>query len=59
MENIPGFEDRAICPRCNVEESLEHTVTSCQASGQEKIWKLANEHLRTLEGEKLNGAHQA
>ncbi|KAF8868737.1 hypothetical protein BD779DRAFT_1459335, partial [Infundibulicybe gibba] len=39
-ENIPGYEPRATCPICNVEESMEHILTECQASGQETLWTL-------------------
>ncbi|KAF8868992.1 RnaseH-domain-containing protein [Infundibulicybe gibba] len=39
--NIPGYEQRAICPICMVEESMEHILTDCRASGQKTLWALA------------------
>ncbi|KAI0341570.1 hypothetical protein BDW22DRAFT_1442871 [Trametopsis cervina] len=36
--HIPGFEDRAVCSHCNVEDSLAHILTACSAPGQEYIW---------------------
>ena len=42
--NIPTLEQRGICHACNgVEESMEHILTECKASGQEVIWNLASE----------------
>jgi len=41
--HIPGFEERAECHVCNTEDSMMHILTECRASGQEKIWKLAEE----------------
>jgi ribonuclease HI len=42
--HIPSFEQRGICHACeNVEESMEHILTECKASGQDIIWKLAEE----------------
>ncbi|KAF8897701.1 ribonuclease H-like protein, partial [Infundibulicybe gibba] len=39
-DHIPGYEQRAICPVCAVEESMEHILTECQASGQKTLWAL-------------------
>jgi hypothetical protein len=42
--NIPSFEQRGLCHACdNVEESMEHVLTECRASGQDIIWNLAKE----------------
>jgi len=42
--HIPSFEQRGLCHACeNVEESMEHILTECKASGQEVIWNLAKE----------------
>ncbi|KAH9858722.1 hypothetical protein C2E23DRAFT_717188 [Lenzites betulinus] len=45
-KNIPGYENRAICPVCNVEETMYHILKECSAPGQELVWGLA---LRLLE----------
>src|SRR3954449_10130553 len=41
--NIPGLEQRATCPVCNEEESMEHILLECNAPGQKIIWKLTKE----------------
>jgi len=42
--HIPGYEIREFCPACeNAEESLEHTLLYCDASGQKTIWALARQ----------------
>lgn len=41
-DNIPGFEQRGMCPTCDVEESIEHILLECDAPGRTQIWKLAN-----------------
>ena len=43
--NIPGYEQRAVCPVCRCDESMEHILMECRASGQETVWKLARELL--------------
>ena len=43
--NILGYEQRAMCRVCGSDESLEHILTECQASGQETVWTLARELL--------------
>ncbi|KNZ80733.1 Ribonuclease H1 [Termitomyces sp. J132] len=40
-ENIKDLENRAICPKCRVTETLEHILTECEASGQEVAWNFA------------------
>ncbi|KAI0708428.1 ribonuclease H-like protein [Earliella scabrosa] len=39
-ENIPGYEQRAICATCGVTESLEHILLECSAPGQREVWNL-------------------
>jgi len=42
--NIPTCEERGLCQVCDrVEESMEHILTECRATGQAEIWKLAKE----------------
>ena len=42
--NIPTCEERGLCQVCDrVEESMEHILTECRATGQAEIWKLAEE----------------
>ena len=40
---IPGYEQRADCRICGGEESMEHILTECRASGQITVWKLVRE----------------
>ena len=40
-DNIPNHEQRAKCPVCQTEKSMEHILTECDAPGQKIIWKLA------------------
>jgi hypothetical protein len=42
-DNIPGYEQRATCPVCNEEESMEHILLECKASGQDIVWKLTKD----------------
>jgi hypothetical protein len=42
-DNIPGFEQRALCPACNEEETMEHILLECNAPGQNIVWKLTKE----------------
>ncbi|KAJ7860650.1 hypothetical protein B0H13DRAFT_2237362 [Mycena leptocephala] len=41
--NIPSFEHWAVCPVCDVEETIEHILFECNAPGQELIWNLCRE----------------
>jgi len=41
-DNIPGYEQRGLCPICEMEESMEHILLECDAPGRAQIWKLAN-----------------
>ena len=43
--NIPDCEHRGTCQVCNAEESMEHILVECKASGQEHVWKLVEELL--------------
>lgn len=43
--NIPEHDRREYCMTCGTEESMSHILTECQSSGQEVIWRLANELL--------------
>jgi ribonuclease HI len=42
-DNIPNYENRGICAHCEIEESMEHIITECDAPGRETIWNLASE----------------
>ncbi|KAH9853567.1 hypothetical protein C2E23DRAFT_728129 [Lenzites betulinus] len=43
--NIPGYENRALCNTCEVEESLDHIIRECVAPGQRLLWDLSEETL--------------
>jgi hypothetical protein len=40
---IPDFEHRGKCPVCDIEDSMAHILTGCDAPGQKEIWLLAKE----------------
>ena len=40
---IEGFEQRGICPICEVQEDMDHILTACEARPRETAWRLANE----------------
>jgi hypothetical protein len=40
---IPGYEQRAACRVCDGDESMEHILTDCRASGQRTVWRLVQE----------------
>ncbi|KAK0477372.1 hypothetical protein IW261DRAFT_1551970 [Armillaria novae-zelandiae] len=42
-KHIQGCEAKGMCQVCNVEESMDHILTTCQATGQGKVWALARE----------------
>ncbi|KAH9857856.1 hypothetical protein C2E23DRAFT_707174, partial [Lenzites betulinus] len=44
--NIPGYEQRETCRKCEVVETMEHILTECDAPGRATLWNLANEALR-------------
>ncbi|KAJ7062438.1 hypothetical protein B0H15DRAFT_807887 [Mycena belliarum] len=41
--HIPGYEARAVCQHCDVEESLQHIFLECTRTGREVVWKLASD----------------
>jgi hypothetical protein len=48
--NIPTCEERSLCQVCDrVDESMEHILMECQATGQAEIWRLVEE-LWVLQG---------
>ncbi|KAI0645435.1 RnaseH-domain-containing protein [Trametes meyenii] len=46
-KHIPGYEQRAVCEKCGVEESMEHILTECEAVGQKQLWRRARAVLET------------
>ncbi|KAF8209307.1 hypothetical protein K438DRAFT_1572011, partial [Mycena galopus ATCC 62051] len=42
-KHILGFEERELCPTCQVSESLEHILLQCTRPGQAEIWGLVEE----------------
>ncbi|KAH9854516.1 hypothetical protein C2E23DRAFT_867507 [Lenzites betulinus] len=45
-DNIPGYEHRALCRKCDVPETLEHILLECAEPGQDAAWVLARCALR-------------
>ncbi|KAI0264086.1 ribonuclease H-like protein, partial [Russula aff. rugulosa BPL654] len=41
--HIPGYENRHLCTTCNMEDSMDHILTSCNALTRRKVWELARE----------------
>lgn len=42
--NIPTCKERGLCQVCErADESMEHILTECQATGQAEIWRLVKE----------------
>jgi ribonuclease HI len=41
--HINSMEERANCPTCNVEESMNHILTECPHPTRQQIWTLAKE----------------
>ncbi|PPQ87541.1 hypothetical protein CVT26_010605, partial [Gymnopilus dilepis] len=41
--HIPGYEERSMCHTCNTLDTVEHALLECRASGQEHIWRLAEQ----------------
>ncbi len=52
-ENISGYEQRATCEVCGVEDSMEHILVECSAPGQRTIWKMAKAALALAGVEEL------
>ncbi|KAF9033631.1 hypothetical protein BJ165DRAFT_1328275, partial [Panaeolus papilionaceus] len=48
-DNKRNYEHRGKCRPCDTTETLEHILTECQCSGQEKAWKLARETIQKLQ----------
>ncbi|KAF9552436.1 hypothetical protein CPC08DRAFT_674149, partial [Agrocybe pediades] len=42
-DNIPGCQERGMCRECDTVDSVEHALTECRATGQERAWRLAEE----------------
>ena len=42
-KNILNYKQCGICPKCKVEELMEHILTECTAPGREQMWSLAYE----------------
>lgn len=40
-DNIPTMEHRGMCRECEVPETMDHILTSCQVSGQDTVWREA------------------
>jgi ribonuclease HI len=41
--NIPGYEERGICRTCNIMETMEHILVTCEADPVRTIWQLAKD----------------
>ncbi|KAI0667424.1 ribonuclease H-like protein [Trametes maxima] len=39
-KHIPGYENRATCQLCGVEESMEHIITTCRAKCVKTAWAM-------------------
>ena len=39
---IKGYENRSICPICNVQETMDHILTESDATPRKTAWKLIN-----------------
>ena len=42
-KHIPGYEDRALCPKCQTTKDLTHILLECKCPGQHKVWILTAE----------------
>ena len=47
---IPNFEQREKCPKCNVTEDMEHILLHCDILGQKIVWKAAKQLWRKKHG---------
>ncbi|KAI0693950.1 RnaseH-domain-containing protein, partial [Cerioporus squamosus] len=45
-QHIPGYEQRAECGVCGVEESIEHIMVECDAPGCKVVWEMWNDVVR-------------
>ncbi len=39
-EHIPGYEYRATCSVCGMEDTMEHILFECEAQGQAVVWRM-------------------
>ncbi|TFK89296.1 ribonuclease H-like protein [Polyporus arcularius HHB13444] len=39
--SIPGYEQRALCSRCGMEDTMEHILFECTTHGQNIVWSMA------------------
>ncbi|KAJ6475181.1 hypothetical protein DFH09DRAFT_1379831 [Mycena vulgaris] len=51
--HFTGYEDRGICNKCGVPESITHILTQCDENGQETIWEMVSELWELKTGTKL------
>ena len=47
---IPNFEQREKCPKCNVTEDMEHILLHCDILGQKIVWRAAKQLWRKKHG---------
>ena len=40
---IKGYENRGTCPICNVQETMDHILTKCDATPRKTTWTLTND----------------
>ncbi|KAL1945502.1 hypothetical protein VTO73DRAFT_2353 [Trametes versicolor] len=45
-DNIPGYEQRALCCHCGTPEDMDHILLECDAPGRRELWELADTLLR-------------
>ncbi|KAK7683569.1 hypothetical protein QCA50_013407 [Cerrena zonata] len=50
-KNIPGYEDRRNCPKCDTPETMTHILFECEEQGQTAVWDLA-QNLWSKSGQK-------
>ena len=42
-KNLPGYEERSKCNKCDTLESIEHILFECKETGQQEVWELTKE----------------
>ena len=55
--NIPGHEQRGLCPVCETEESMEHILLECDAPGRAQIWTSASKLWEMRSNQPLPSSH--
>ena len=40
--HILGYEERATCPICSKNDTLDHIITECDSTEQQMVWEQAN-----------------